>query len=205
MKRLVIATTNRGKVREIVGAFDGLGVECVPLGDLPPLDEPVEDGAAFRDNALLKARYYCARTGCACLADDSGLEVDALDGAPGVFSARYSGAHDDAANNAKLVRELAARGLEGSAAAYRCALALVDVDGTELLTLGAFRGTVRLTPRGSGGFGYDPYFYLDSGRSVAELTLAEKERISHRGRALRKMLPLLRALVNHPDGNGDEH
>ena len=117
----------------------------------------------------------------------SGLEVEVLGGAPGVHSARYSGQHDDAANNEKLVAELQKRGAVESAAAFRCVLVLHDADGTELISEGTCVGRVRQSPRGAGGFGYDPYFYLASGKSLAELTVSDKQAVSHRGAALRLM------------------
>ena len=194
METILIATSNAGKVREMEKAFEGLPVRLVPLSrlhevlpDAPEVGEPVEDGATFLENARIKARFYAERTGCACLADDSGLEVEVLGGAPGVHSARYSGRHDDAANNEKLVAELQKRGAVESAAAFRCVLVLHDTDGTELISEGTCVGHVRQEPRGAGGFGYDPYFYLASGKSLAELTVSEKQAVSHRGAALRLM------------------
>ena len=146
-------------------------------------------------NARIKAHAYALATHCACVADDSGLEVAALGGAPGVHSARFSGTHgDDAANNEKLVAELAARGLTQSAADYRCALVFEDTDGTVYTADGRCDGTVRTQPRGEGGFGYDPYFYVGE-RSMAELTFAEKDAISHRGRALRALVRQLEEVL----------
>lgn len=188
MKKIIIATRNKGKVKEIKDAFLDLSVELVSLGDIDSeLPEPVEDGKTFIENSLLKARYYQEQTGMACLADDSGLEVEALGGAPGVYSARYSGENaDDASNNAKLVEELKKLGLESSEAAYQCALTFIDTDGSVLQSQGFCRGEIRLEAVGSNGFGYDPYFYVGD-KSMAQLTLEEKDAISHRGEALRKM------------------
>ncbi|WP_027405546.1 RdgB/HAM1 family non-canonical purine NTP pyrophosphatase [Anaerovibrio sp. RM50] len=188
MKKIIIATRNKGKVKEIKDAFLDLPVELVSLGDIDSeLPEPVEDGKTFIDNSLIKAKYYQEQTGMACLADDSGLEVEALGGAPGVYSARYSGENaNDASNNAKLVEELKKLGLESSEAAYQCALTFIDTDGSVLQSQGFCRGEIRLEAVGSNGFGYDPYFYVGD-KSMAQLTLEEKDAISHRGEALRKM------------------
>lgn len=190
-KRIVIATGNQGKVREMMNAFQDLDVELVSLKELPEkYPEPVEDGDSFRANSLLKARYYCQKTGMACLADDSGLEVEALQGAPGVYSARYAGeAATDEENNHKLIDELHKLGLDSSPAAYRCVLTFVD-DGTELVADGKCKGEIRLLPQGQNGFGYDPYFYIGE-RTMAEMSLAEKQAVSHRGEAIGKMADLL--------------
>ena len=194
MKKIVVATKNKGKIREMMDAFSELPVELVPLSDFGELPDAVEDGATFKENAFIKARFYQKKTGCACLADDSGLEVEALGGAPGVHSARFAGYHaDDAANNEKLLLELKRRGLSQSGAAYRCVLALVDTDGRTLFAEGSCRGIVRLEAKGDGGFGYDPYFYVSETKTMAELTLAEKDKISHRGKALREMAGKLAA------------
>ncbi|MBQ3451154.1 MAG: non-canonical purine NTP pyrophosphatase, partial [Selenomonadaceae bacterium] len=125
----------------------------------------------------------------ACLADDSGLEVDALNGLPGVYSARFAGYHaDDVTNNQKLLDELKKIDVTESAADYRCALAFVDTDGTEILTEGRIDGKIKTVAQGSGGFGYDPYFYIDDERTMAQLSVDEKNLISHRGAAVREMV-----------------
>ena len=188
MKKIVVATKNPGKIREMMHAFEGLAVELVPLSAFGDMPDAPENGATFSDNAHSKAAFYMRRTHTACLADDSGLEVDALDGAPGVYSARFAGGHaDDAANNKKLLTELAKAGVTVSRAAYRCVLTLVDTNGNTLMAVGSCPGEVRSEPRGAGGFGYDPYFYIDAHRTMAELSLAEKDQVSHRGQALREM------------------
>ena len=193
MKTIVVATKNAGKLREMMDAFRDLPVTLLPLSQFGDLPDAVEDGATFAENAAIKARFYMKATGVACLADDSGLEVDALSGAPGVYSARFAGVHgDDAANNAKLIAELTRVGREDSPAAYRCALALADTDGHLLTASGVCFGTVRLTARGTGGFGYDPYFYFSDDKTMAELTPREKDAVSHRGAALREMAQALR-------------
>lgn len=198
-KIILIATSNEGKVREMEQAFEGLPVRLVPLLRLQEvlpeageIEEPVEDGATFMENARIKARYYQERTGLSALADDSGLAVEVLNGAPGVYSARYAGVHgDDAANNAKLIADIRAHGTENAAAAYHCALVLALEDGRELSAEGTCTGFIRPEARGTEGFGYDPHFYRADGRSMAELSRAEKHKISHRGTALEMMKKLL--------------
>lgn len=188
MKEIVIATTNPGKVREFQDAFFGLGIRILMLPNDAHLGVPVEDADTFHGNAKIKVEYYGSRLALPVLADDSGLSVEALDGAPGVHSARFAGDHaSDAENNQKLIEALENRGLSVSPAAYRCVLAYRDIDGTILFAEGRCSGEVRTTPRGEGGFGYDPYFYLSDGRSMAELTLDEKQAVSHRGEAIRKI------------------
>ena len=199
MKELIIATKNKNKFREMKNAFNGLPFEIKSLDDFRELPDAVEDGKTFADNALIKAKFFGRLLNRACLADDSGLCVDALDGMPGVYSARYAvlrstadpdRAHDsaDGANNQMLLDELNRIGVEQSPAAYKCALALVDLDGTVIQSEGICRGVIKKIPRGSGGFGYDPYFYVDDDMTMAELTLEQKDKISHRGEALRKMV-----------------
>ena len=190
MKKIVIATKNKGKICEMMEAFANLPVEVVSLADCGDLPEAIEDGDSFRENALIKARFYMKLTGCACIADDSGLEIAALDGAPGVYSARFAGYHaDDATNNQKMLEELCIADVEESPAAYRCALCFVDVDGAILHADGICQGTVKKMPHGNNGFGYDPYFYTKDyvGKTMADLTLDEKNKISHRGKALVKL------------------
>ena len=190
--KIVIATSNRGKIQEMINAFKDLPVELISLVDLPEkYPEPVEDGDTFEANSLIKAKYYQQQTGMACLADDSGLEVEALGGAPGVYSARFSGKNaSDADNNVKLQQELQGLGRESSPAAYQCALTFMDTEGRTLTTKGFCRGEIRLQARGKNGFGYDPYFYVGD-VTMAEMSLAEKQAISHRGAALREMTELL--------------
>lgn len=193
IKKIVIATKNKGKIREMQDAFTELPVELLSLGDLEKdIPEAVEDGDTFKENSLKKAMHYQKYTGVACLADDSGLEVDVLGGAPGVYSARFAGEKaNDADNNAKLQAELQKHGVNSSPAAYQCALTFVDVNDTVLQSQGFCRGEIRKEAKGNGGFGYDPYFYLGS-KSMAEMTLEEKDAVSHRGEALRKMAVLLK-------------
>ena len=192
MKRVVIATKNEGKLREMKQALGHLPVEIVSLADFGALPDAVEDADTFLGNARIKARFFMEQTGCACIADDSGLEVAALGGAPGVHSARFAGFHaDDGTNNEKLLAELRNAGVTESDADYRCALVFMDTDGQELHADGRCDGVIRMTAKGSNGFGYDPYFYVAKDRTMAELSLEEKDRISHRGAALRRLVQLL--------------
>ncbi|HEY2634409.1 MAG TPA: RdgB/HAM1 family non-canonical purine NTP pyrophosphatase [Steroidobacteraceae bacterium] len=198
---LIVATGNPGKLREFRALLSDLPFELHGLGELG-IAGPEESGATFLENAMLKARHAAAAahalrfrgaapTGVAAIADDSGLEVDALGGAPGIFSARYAGAGaDDAANNAKLLSALAGIPPERRGARYRCALALVfgAEDAAPVIAEGVWEGCILDSPRGSGGFGYDPYFWLpDLGLTAAELDPAEKNRLSHRGIAMRAL------------------
>jgi XTP/dITP diphosphohydrolase len=187
--KLLFATRNRGKLAELRRLVEGLPVEILSLDDaaVPDVDE---DQPTFAGNAEKKARAAHAATGLASLADDSGLEVDALGGEPGVRSARWSGDHDDAANNARLVREL--KGRRDRAARFRCVLAFVDERGALTLGDGRCEGRIAEAPRGQGGFGYDPLFLVGDGeRTMAELSPEEKNRVSHRGEAMRRILPVL--------------
>ncbi|MCE1227508.1 MAG: XTP/dITP diphosphatase [Geobacteraceae bacterium] len=186
MKQLLVATRNRGKIKEIRALLDGLVEEVLCAADLPDLPETVEDGATFSDNALKKAREACKATGLPVLADDSGLVVSGLDGHPGVFSARFSGTNaDDSANNSKLLQEVADLSEAERSAAFVCSMAFVSPDGVEQLFEGRVGGTIVDQPRGEHGFGYDPLFLVDGyQQTMAELPLDEKNRISHRGQAL---------------------
>jgi XTP/dITP diphosphohydrolase len=192
VKPLLVATRNRGKLRELVALFGPAGVTCDSLADHPEVGDVDETGRTFEENARLKASAAARACGHWALGEDSGLEVDALGGAPGVFSARYAGSHgNDAANNSKLLAELAGRA--DRAARYRCAMALARPDGDIVATTaGTCEGRIAEAPRGGGGFGYDPLFVPD-GRNLtmAELSPAEKDALSHRGRAARAMRPLL--------------
>lgn len=186
MREIVIASGNRGKVQEIAQALAGLPVRVLPLDVVGDWPAPVETGATMMENARIKADYYAACTGRACLADDSGLEVDALGGLPGVYSARFAGVHgDDAANNAKLLALLADVPEKARTARFRCCLALREPGGRTIMAEGVCEGIILRAPRGTSGFGYDPLFYLPQlGRTMAELDTAAKNAISHRGRAL---------------------
>lgn len=172
------------------------GLTLVSLDDVAPFDEAPETGATFEDNALAKARDAFAATGIATVADDSGLEVAALRGMPGVLSARWAGSHgDDAGNTALLLAQLRDVPDERRSAAFVSACALVS-DRGEVVVRGEWPGTITHAPRGDGGFGYDPVFIpAGSERSAAELSPAQKDAVSHRGRALALLLPALRALA----------
>ena len=186
MNKIVAGTRNAGKVREIRLALADLPFE---VGGIPDegLADVEETGVTFSENAILKARYYAQHTGEYCLADDSGLEVDALDGAPGVYSARYSGeGATDAANNQKLLLAMQEVPVEKRTARFRSVLALAGPDGSLLLADGTCEGIILTEPKGDGGFGYDPLFWMpERQKTLAEMTVHEKNAISHRGNALK--------------------
>ncbi len=186
----MIATGNPGKLREFVALLEGLPFE-VRAQSHQGVVGPEETGTTFLENALLKARHAAALTGAAAIADDSGLEVDALQGAPGIYSARYAGpGADAAANNHKLVAALRGVPPDARGARYRCALAFVagPGDAAPLTAEGTWQGSIVDSPRGSSGFGYDPHFWLpDLGLTAAELDSDRKNRLSHRGAALRAL------------------
>jgi XTP/dITP diphosphohydrolase len=194
--RVVLASGNAGKLRELAALLAPAGFELVSQDVLGVAAVP-ETGATLRDNALIKARHAARATGLAALADDSGLEVDALGGRPGVHSARYArdGA-SDAENLTRLLEELAAVPLAQRRARYRCVIAWLrgPDDALPLVATGTWEGHIACAPRGSGGFGYDPVFVPAGGeRTAAELPAAEKNAASHRGRAARALLAQLRA------------
>ena len=199
LKDLVIATANPGKLREFQALLSGLPFAPVAQGALG-IAAPEETGATFAENALIKARHAAVASGAAAIGDDSGLEVDALGGAPGIYSARYAGAGAgagagdaaavDAANNAKLIASLAGVPFEARRARYRCALIYLEgpEDPAPLLAQGVWEGYVLESPRGAGGFGYDPYFWLpELAATAAELEPERKNRLSHRGTALQAL------------------
>jgi XTP/dITP diphosphohydrolase len=194
--RLVLASGNAGKLRELSALLAPRGFDLVTQSSLG-VSSTEETGDTFVDNALLKARHAAARTGCAAIADDSGIEVDALGGRPGVRSARYAGENaTDEQNNALLLRELAGVALPSRTARYRCVIALVRSAGDPypLVADGAWEGRILETPRGTGGFGYDPLFLpVGSSLTAAELAPAAKNAVSHRGLALRALLAKLDA------------
>ncbi|UGT92743.1 RdgB/HAM1 family non-canonical purine NTP pyrophosphatase [Mycobacterium ostraviense] len=197
--KLLVASRNPKKLAELRRVLDGAGlsgVTLVSLNDVAPFGEAPETGATFEDNALNKARATFAATGLASVADDSGLEVAALNGMPGVLSARWSGGHgDDAANTALLLAQLRDVPDDRRGAAFVSACALVSASG-EVVVRGHWPGTIAREPRGDGGFGYDPIFIPDGyQRTAAQLSPEEKDAMSHRGRALRLLLPELRALA----------
>lgn len=191
---LLIATHNPGKVREIVALWQRQGVTCLTLADLDLTRDVEETGDTFQANAILKATTYAQLSGRLTLADDSGLEVDALDGAPGVYTKRFGGSDlSQPERNALLLEKLAAVPPGQRGARFRCVAALAAPDGRLLaLTEGRCAGEIALAPAGESGFGYDPIFYLpEHGCTMAELDPAQKEAISHRGQALRAMVERL--------------
>jgi XTP/dITP diphosphohydrolase len=192
--RLVVATRNRGKLAEIAAALAGLGLELLGLDAFADAPEVVEDGATFEENALKKARQIAAATNCLTLADDSGLEVAALGGRPGVYSARFAGpGATDAANNDRLLRELHSVPDERRQATFRCVLAVCTPEGRCATCQGALRGAITREPRGDYGFGYDPLFVPEgfSGRTISELGAEVKAAVSHRAQALAQVRGLL--------------
>jgi XTP/dITP diphosphohydrolase len=199
--RLLIATRNAGKLRELRSLLAGYEVEVVGPDDVAGLPEDVpETGDSFRANAEIKARAYAEAAGCWALADDSGLEVDALDGAPGVYSARYAGPEaDDAANNAKLLEAMAGVPEPERGARFRCAAVCCDAQGNVLgVGEGATEGRILEAPAGIRGFGYDPLFLSDDlGKPFGEAEPAEKNRVSHRARALVALRTVLLMYLPH--------
>lgn len=196
MTVIVVATHNEKKAAELhrVLAASGVDAEVKGLDEFPAYPEPAETERTFEGNALIKARAAVAATGCLAVADDSGLEVDLLNGMPGVRSARWSGPDATDKRNLDLVlAQLADTADEDRTARFVCAMAMVAPDGTEQLVRGVMEGRLILTPRGSNGFGYDPAFVAEgSDRTNAELAPEEKDSISHRGQAVRLMVPLLK-------------
>ena len=194
--KLVVATKNRHKLEELRAMLRGLPVEVEAVPDDWDVDEPWD---TFEENAAHKARAAAKGTGAWALADDSGLEVDALRGAPGVRSARYAGEpKDDGRNNAKLLDAMREVPEDRRSARFRCVLALASLDGEVRSAAGACEGTVGFAPRGSGGFGYDPLFIVEGmgGKTMAELTPDEKNRISHRARAYAALRGLLAQIAD---------
>ena len=192
--RLLIATTNAGKVREYQELFAGIGCELVGLPEVGITQDIAETGATYEENAVLKARAYAALSGSVTLADDSGLEVDALNGRPGVHSARY--APDSPARIRRLLTELEGVPKNERNARFQCVLALAQPDGQLAVTMGACEGEIATEARGSNGFGYDPVFYLpEFGATMAELSQDIKNTISHRARAAQKMRPILERML----------
>ena len=194
---LVLATTNPGKIREYHRLLTAAGLPLHIVGlDAVGLTAPPETGTTFAANAILKARNAATQSGLPALADDSGLAVDALDGAPGVYSARYAGEHaDDEANRRLLIAALADVPEDARTGRFICAIALARPDGEVAVVEGVCEGRLLTAPRGTNGFGYDPLFALpDRGVTMAELSLDEKNAISHRAQALARAVPLLRRL-----------
>ncbi|MFC9477014.1 RdgB/HAM1 family non-canonical purine NTP pyrophosphatase [Nocardia sp. NPDC056952] len=198
--RVLVASRNAKKLKELRRILDEAGVagiELVSLNEVPPYEEAPETGATFEENAIAKARDGAVVTGLPCVADDSGIEVDALNGMPGVLSARWAGGHgDDAANNTLLLAQLGDVPDDRRGGRFVSTCALVLPDGTTTVVRGEWPGTIAREPHGDGGFGYDPLFLPEGGTgSAAELTPAEKDAVSHRGRALTQLIPALAALA----------
>lgn len=211
--QILFASTNPGKIAEVAAILSAADIRVRGLDEAltttgeraDQLPEPEETGATFKENAAIKARAYALATGRLCLADDSGLEVDALDGAPGVHSAYYAHgwksrgaprAERDAANNEKLLKELEGVGCDYREARFVCAMCLASGSGAILATArGEFAGVIATEPRGEGGFGYDPLLVLEDGRTSAELSAEEKNARSHRGAAARAMAEKIREVV----------
>jgi XTP/dITP diphosphohydrolase len=191
--RLVLATRNKDKVEELRHLLEGLDVELTSLADHPEVPEVVEDGATFLANARKKAHEVARATGEWALADDSGLVVEALGGEPGVQSARYAGKQGDyAANNEKLLEAMRDIPDGRRQAAFTCTMVLADPSGREWTATGRCEGVIIRKLTGKGGFGFDPLFYVEQeGQTMAELPMARKNEISHRGRALQKMKEIL--------------
>lgn len=196
MSRLLVASRNADKLTELRRILAGAGVQVLGLDEVDPFPESPETGATFEDNAVAKAREAVGATGLAAVADDSGLAVDALNGMPGVLSARWAGrAKSDQANVNLVLEQIADVPDERRTARFVCAAALVLPDTTEIIVLGEWPGRLVRERRGNNGFGYDPIFVPEGGtRTSAEMSAEEKDAVSHRGRALRLLLPHLRAL-----------
>ncbi|MEK6797682.1 MAG: XTP/dITP diphosphatase [Planctomycetota bacterium] len=196
-RSLLIATSNPGKLREVRAILAGLPLNLLTLADFPDLPAAIEDGATFEENAAKKALHYAGHAGTWTLADDSGLEVDALGGAPGVYSARYAGeGADDRANNAKLIRELSGVPVKRRTARFRCAVALASPTEVLAKAAGAFEGLIVDEPRGPNGFGYDPHFFVpECNMTSAQMSPELKNSLSHRGQALRAIQPKIVQLL----------
>jgi len=192
---VIVATRNKGKLREFRDALKGMGLRTYGLSDLPEAPEVEENGKSFTENALKKARFYATYFGKLALADDSGLEVDSLGGRPGVYSARYAGEKASSReNNLKLLKELDGIPISKRRAKFRCVVAVKSPAGKEAIVEGSCRGRIGFKEKGRRGFGYDPLFLLPGeGRTMAQLSLEEKNRISHRGKALRKVKRMMKA------------
>lgn len=188
-KKIVIATKNKGKAKEFEKLFLSFGYEIETLFDYPNIPDIPETGETFQENAFQKADALSKLLDTIVLADDSGLEVDALDGAPGIYSARYAGEHgNDQKNNEKLLKDLKEINTENRRANFHCSLVLVGPNRESLYVEGKVYGTILEVPRGENGFGYDPLFYLpEQGKTMAELSDEEKNKISHRAQAIQQL------------------
>lgn len=195
---IILATNNKSKVKEISEMMSGSDITFVSLADAGINVEVEETGTTFEENALLKAREICKLSGKPTISDDSGLEIDALDGAPGIYSSRFMGEDTsyDIKNNA-LIEKLENVADPDRTARFRCCMALVLPDGREFVTEGAMEGIIAREPKGINGFGYDPILFIpEYNRTSAELSSEEKNNISHRGEALRKMFEVIKKELN---------
>jgi XTP/dITP diphosphohydrolase len=190
---IIIASRNKGKVREIRKVLKGSGFRIYSLSNFTDVPKIVEDGKSFAENALKKARFYSKYFGKLILSDDSGLDVDILNGLPGIYSARYGGERaTNQENNQKLLREMEGIPLSKRGARFKCAIAIVSPDGREAVVEGSCKGRIGFKEVGKEGFGYDPLFILPQfGKTMAQLSLKEKNRISHRGKALGKLKKII--------------
>ncbi|GAB6092399.1 XTP/dITP diphosphatase [Furfurilactobacillus curtus] len=186
---IVIATENAGKAAEYKARLEPLGIQVLTLADFPGVTVPPEDGSSFAENAQIKADALSKSVEMAIIADDSGLQVDTLNGAPGIHSARYAGNHDDAANNEKLLKALANVPDDERTANFHTTIVAVKPNGKRLVVSGDVRGQILREAHGSDGFGYDPLFYVPSmKKTFAEMSTAEKNEVSHRGQAMAALL-----------------
>ena len=194
MEEIIIATKNMGKMKEFTRMLSPLGYSVISAKDAGFTEEVEETGATFAENAAIKARAICKACGKAAIGDDSGLCVDSLGGAPGVYSARYAGdGHDDEANIVKLLKNMRDVPEGERSAHFECAIVCAFPDGIEICARGRCDGEILYEKHGKGGFGYDPVFGVACGKSFGELSPEEKDRISHRGKALRELVTLLEA------------
>ena len=201
VRKLLIATRNKQKKRELQAILTGWDVQLLSLDDIAAIPEIIEDGATFAENAIKKARITADLSGCITLADDSGLEVEALGGAPGIFSARFAGLQaDDEANNRKILYLLKDVGEDKRTARFVCVIAVAVPNGEVYTVRGICEGKIADRSQGQGGFGYDPLFIPQGfSRTFAELEEEDKNQISHRGQALLQVLPLLRSILDAGD------
>ena len=197
--KIILATHNADKRNEMMAALADLNIEILSLEDFPQVGEIIEDGHTLVENAKIKAKAVFDITGIPAISDDTGLLVDALDGAPGVYSARYAGEHATYSDNVnKLLDEMKDILAQNRGAQFQTSMVFLNND-TELMANGIVKGQITETPKGVGGFGYDPVFYtLEQERTFAEMTILEKNQISHRGIALRNLKGILRSYLNHP-------
>ena len=194
IKKIVLASGNAGKVREINHLLNTHGIDVIPQTEFD-VPEAIEDGLTFVENAILKARHASKLTGLPAISDDSGIEVDALNKAPGIYSARYSGEGDEK-NNEKILRELAGIDEKNRGARYQCVMVFMrdEHDPTPIIAQGTFEGRILSSAKGDGGFGYDPIFWLEAQQcTAAELSLDEKNKISHRAKALHSLVQQMQA------------